>query len=427
MKAAPSAEPAQETPVPEGDRRSPAWMRWGLQLWHLSVGAVLVQSFLGALVVLGWTQKAVQRSVLRAWWRRRPGSRGHLTFERFCSEDAATSDMVSDPNWFLGRPSGNPGGFRGLPRRLLGGLFSNLRCGVVAAFGMFLLVGPGELLWSVSWYAGWQNSFNKGYEHAVVGPLVFILGLLLFSFGMLVLPLAATRLAVTGRFRTMLQWRRLWNWSARRWAASAMLAMLIAAAGGLSLVAKTLPGFFPQMAESRILRLEKAGEEVPSELRESASPSRGMALAVLRRYHFRWALVLFPVFVGVRILAGRHYAATVLDGVRSGMIGEEDLEESEWHVLRRLDLITPRPAAERPRWRRFAAWLGTRSGRISARMLTFGVWMFLGVLILVSEFLRYSGGGGGAPGRGWWNQPMIQVPWFNWTPGHLREQEASEP
>jgi hypothetical protein len=110
-----------------------------------------------------------------------------------------------------------------------------------------------------------------------------------------------------------------------------------------------------------------------------------------------------------------------------GAIGEEDLEESEWHALRRLDLITPRPVVERPRWRRAAAWLGTRSGRFTARTLTFGVWMLLGVMILVSEFLRYSGGGGGAPGRGWWNQPMIQVPWMNWTPGHLREKEPSEP
>jgi hypothetical protein len=166
---------------------------------------------------------------------------------------------------------------------------------------------------------------------------------------------------------------------------------------------------------------------VPAELRESASPSREQALEVLRRYHFRWALVLFPVFVGVRILAGRLYAGTILEGVRSGAIGEEDLEESEWQALRRLDLITPRPVVERPRWRRAAAWLGTRSGRFTARTLTFGVWMLLGVMILVSEFLRYSGGGGGAPGRGWWNQPMIQVPWMNWTPGHLREKEPSEP
>lgn len=421
---------AEATSAPILEPRSarfPTLIRWARRVWHLLMGALLVQTLPGALVVLGWTQKVVRRSVLHAWWRRRPSSHESLGFERFCAEDSATADLVRSPNWILGRRVEESVGMRAIPRRLLGGLASNLFSGVMAAVGMFLLVGPGELLWSVSWYAGWQNSFNKGYENAIFGPSVFVLGLLLFSLGMLVLPLAVTRLAVTGRFRTVLQWRRLWRWGARRWAASTALALMITAAGGVALVAKTLPGFFPQMAESRILKLEKAGEPVPAELRESASPSREQALEVLRRYHFRWALVLFPVFVGVRILAGRLYAGTILEGVRSGAIGEEDLEESEWQALRRLDLITPRPVVGRPRWRRAAAWLGTRSGRFTARTLTYGVWMLLGVMIVVSEFLRYSGGGGGAPGRGWWNQPMIQVPWMNWTPGHLREKEPSEP
>jgi hypothetical protein len=396
-----------------------------LGLRHFVLGVVLVQGWLGALVALGWAQRLARRSVLHTWWLGRPSTRQDLSFERFCVEDAATRDLHHWPRWILGEPTTPDRTRSSLAGRLLGGLCRNLVGGGIAAVGAFLLLGPSELFWATSWYAGWQNSFNKGYEHAWFGPSVFALGLVGFAAGMVLVPFALTRLAVTGRLRTVLEWRLLWRLASRRWAASAALASLLVLTSSAALVVKVLPGFFPQMDEARIHRLEMAGEPVPEALRQSISPTPSQALQRIQRYHLFAALGLFPAFLLGRVVAARLYAGAVVEGIRSGSVAEGDLDESEWQALRRLDLIHPRPVLDPPRWRRAARWIGSRSGRLLAGTTTVGLWLGLGALILVSEFLRYSGGGGGVPGRGWWNQPMLQVPWLEWTPGHLRNLDLT--
>ena len=50
-------------------------------------------------------------------------------------------------------------------------LWLNLTIGAQAIFNTWVLTMPGCVLMLFSWYAGWHNSFNKGYEQAVVGPL----------------------------------------------------------------------------------------------------------------------------------------------------------------------------------------------------------------------------------------------------------------
>jgi hypothetical protein len=395
-----------------------------LGLRHFVLGVLLVQGWMGALIVLGWTQRLVRRAVLRSWWKRRSPTRQALSFEAFCFEDAATQDLDSWPRWVFGEAAAPGASRRSLARRVLGGLGRNLAGGGFAAAGAFLMIGAPELLWAASWYAGWQNSFNKGYEHAWFGPTVFALGLVGFAAGMILVPFALTRLAVTGRFRAMFEWRLLWRLATRRLASSAALAFLLVLTSSAALAVKVLPGFFPQLDEARIHRLEVAGEPVPEALWQSISPTPIQALHRIQRYHLLAAFGLFPAFLLGRVVAARLYAGAVVEGIHSGSVAVGDLDEAEWQALRRLDLIHPRQVLERPRWRRAARWIGTRSGRLLAGMATVGLWLGLGVLILVSEFLRYTGGDG-APGRGWWNQPMLQVPWLEWTPGHLRDLDLT--
>ena len=52
------------------------------------------------------------------------------------------------------------------------GLIANFREGLGATVALAALTLPPGTCMAISWYAGWNNSFNKGYEHAAFGPLL---------------------------------------------------------------------------------------------------------------------------------------------------------------------------------------------------------------------------------------------------------------
>ena len=270
------------------------------------------------------------------------------------------------------------------------------------AFNTAVLTLPGCLLWAVAWFAGWQNSFNKGYEHAWFGPSIFILGMLLFTGAMAYVPLAQARQASTGDWRRFYDFRLVWRLVRRHWLASVGLAIVWAGATGVVLVLKLFPAlaqYVPRLAE--------------------VSPAE--ALTISERFFGIMALALFPLFVALRLLAARVYAKAVRSGVQAGVVTEDDLGEFEWHALRRLELLSPRREPEPRRLVRLARWLATRTGQLSAGAAVFAIWFGLSFLIVVAEFFCKT-----EFGRGWWNQPMIQLPWFDYTPNRLREAAHAE-
>jgi len=265
------------------------------------------------------------------------------------------------------------------------------------AFNTAVLTLPGCLLWSFSWFAGWQNSFNKGYEHAWFGPTLFILGMLLFTAAMAYVPWAQARQASTQDWRRFYDFRLVWRFIRRHWLASVGLALAWAGASGVVLIVKLLPAvaqYVPYLAD------------LPA----------SEAVQVSHRFFALMALGLFPLFVGLRLLAARVYANALCSAYQAGVVTEDDLGEVEWHALRRLELLTPRPVPPRQGFVRLARWLATRTGQITAGAAVFVIWFGLSFLVIVSEFFSKS-----ELGRGWWNQPMIQLPWFDYTPNRLRE------
>ncbi|MFN0067856.1 MAG: hypothetical protein ACKVYV_09500, partial [Limisphaerales bacterium] len=289
-----------------------------------------------------------------------------------------------------------------LLHRLVGGGFANLRLGVQMAFNTWVLTLPGGLLWAVAWYAGWQNSFNKGYEHAWFGPSVFILGMLLFSAAMMYVPLAQARQASTGDWRRFYDFRVVWKLIRRRWLATLGVAFAWALVSGLVLILKLTPmlaQYVPQLVD--------------------ATPAA--ALKASQNFFGFAALFLFPAFVALRLIAARVYANGLRDAWRAGALGEDALGEAEWHALRRLGLLAPRPTPERVWFVRLAAWLATRAGQFTAAAIVFAGWFVLSFFVAVSEFINKT-----EHGRGWWNQPMIQLPWFDYTPGQLRSLAREE-
>ena len=146
-----------------------------------------------------------------------------------------------------------------------------------------------------SWYDGWNNSFNKGYENAVVGPAFGLLGIAAFIAAVLYLPMAQARQAVSGEWKRLFEFHLVWGLVRRRWAASAGLAAGYAFASVPVTVLAVLPMFYPQI---------KPGLEnlTPDQARDLLSS------------HCLWTgLWVLPAYVVLRWIAARIYASALLE------------------------------------------------------------------------------------------------------------------
>ena len=157
-------------------RPSAIWRLLGA-LKTLIIGTLLCATPVTAIVVLGWLMRRMR-------WQA-----GVLGAER--------------PGWAMGaRGTGWLG-------RSVGGFAANVREGTLAAISLFLATMPFSVIWLLSWWAGWENSFSKGYEQAWVGPSLGMTGVVLFCTTMIWLPLALTHQAVENRALALFEWRKV--------------------------------------------------------------------------------------------------------------------------------------------------------------------------------------------------------------------------
>jgi hypothetical protein len=361
---------------------------------------LFVQSVLGGVVLIGWTQRLAQRAALRFW---RDRSNTGPDWPAFIASDTATAGREYRPNWFtlpnwrqVWRDSRRESfglKLRSRWRALTGSLWLNLKLGLQGLLNTWVLTLPAGILWTFAWYDGWNNSFNKGYEHAWIGPSIGALGIVLFIAAMFYVPMAQARQAVSGDWRRFYDFRLVRDLVKRSWLPCAGLALLYAVAALPFMVLAALPMFLPQINPA----LEQA---TPEEARK-----------LLGSIFFWWALWVFPAFVLLRWLAARIYAAAVLNSVQRGLVTEETLSDFEWRALHRLGLIQPQPPRITPRWVRVAAWAGSRFGRLSVGMVTVLLWFAFVAQIYIAQFLNFRGA------LAWLNQPLVQLPWIHHLPG----------
>ena len=402
------SEPAQTEPpvipqnisVPSRLRRilfAPVKFFWGI---------ILCQSVLGALAVIGWTYRLMQRSVLKQWWRLSVSSAKAGSFASFVAGDTRTGEHVHWPNWFLAQ------NFRGaicrregsethskqltILKALFTSLWANVRLGVQAIFNTWVLTLPACVLMLFGWYDGWNNSFNKGYEQFWVGPAVSWLGVLLFIAAMLYLPMAQARQAITGNWRSFYQFRLVWTLVRRRWLACFGLASLYALCSIPILILSSLVMFLPNINP-------KLADLTPAQ-----------SIQVLNSYYFRSALFVFPAYVLLRLVAARIYGSALVKAVQTGAVAQDALSENEWQALHRLDLLRVEPPRLRhPVWR-IAAWAGTRAGRVTFGFLTGLAWFIFVAQLYLAQFFNYRGA------VVWLNQTLVQLPWFHHLPAALK-------
>ena len=158
------------------------------------LGRLLLDSTIGALLCTG----PVTAVIALGWLARRSG---HLAREKFGIVEEA-------PGWILG-PRESKGQATGRMVRALGGLGANIRAGLIALTALLVWTLPFTLLWLGAWWAGWENSFNKGYEQAFVGPWVYMLGAVAACAVLPMLPLMFAHLATEDRLSAAFELRRL--------------------------------------------------------------------------------------------------------------------------------------------------------------------------------------------------------------------------
>lgn len=346
-------------------------------VWRMFAAMALCQTLLGAVVVLGWTYRLMQRRVRRYWTQRVPG--------------AKADGRLYWPEWAIaGREARAAGG-----TALVSPLWANLKTGAQALFTTWTLTLPACVLWQFGWFAGWDNSFNKGYEQAFTGAGIAWLGIAWFLLVMPYVPIAQARQAATG------EWRRFFDFRVnrailRRRRFSSLLLALGYALASFPIFVLTVGPYFVGNNNPAILELSRAEQ-----------------LEWLKTFHFWGAAPLVALFVGLRLWASRIYAAGLVDWLRSGEASIPGLAEEERTALGEAEIV---PAADAKASHR-ALWA---FGRAIVIPVTVALWFTVAAQVFVGQFLHYR------PVQGWLNQPLIQAPWIRNIPGPLQQAASGE-
>ena len=289
-------------------------------LWKYFVGIVLCQTAVGSVLVVGWTYRLCQRAILKRWWaasRQRENTESFGAFlertqplERHWPNWVVRQNFLSEFSRRLREAPGMVGKTKCLFTAFFGSLGANLKLGLQAILNTWVLTIPGCALWLVAWYDGWNNSFNKGYEQAAVGPTTGVFGVLLFIAAMLYVPMAQARQASTGSWRAFYQFRLVWGLIKRNRLKCLGLAVLYSVVSLPVTLLKTAPGFFPQMFPN----LEAMTD--------------AEILNIAQTYFFWAAAFVFPAYVLLHLAAARVYSRAPVRGVHRS---EEHTSELQSH------------------------------------------------------------------------------------------------
>jgi hypothetical protein len=391
-------------------RRGPLTAIWKavIFLWKYVIGALFCQSIAGAIMIVGWSYRLSQRSAIRYWWARSEHRRRRFA-DHLVQHDAA-HEHLHWPNWFMHqnfrqsvrRTDGRSAfaRFRMLLKATFHSLAVNLKLGLQGIFNTWVLTLPAGILWLFAWYDGWNNSFNKGYEQAPVGPMTGILGIVLFIAAMVYVPLAQARHAVTGDWRSFYNFSFVWALVRRHWLACLLLAGLTSLLFAPVMIMKSAPMFFS--------------------MKDPAFPGMTdkQVLQVLNSYFFWCAFYILPAYVVLRLVAARIYARAILRGIQTGEVSVSQLAPKERLELQRLNLIQVNP----PRSRHVLLHVATSTTSFAlfagGLFATAFIWFTFVAQIYVSEFFMYH------QAVAWLNQPLVQLPWFRYIPAHVQNPAA---
>lgn len=322
-----------------------------------AIGVLMCLTPVTAIIALGWLTRKMAGDIRRAFFR---------------NTDQPDPNLARRwPNWIRSdKGSGKTG-----VSRWFGGLRDNLSAGVGTLAGLGVLTLPFGALWLLSWWAGWENSFNKGYEQAWVGPAVALTGVGFALVTLMHLPMAMAHQAQESSWRAALDLKRVRALlRSSGWGYVGIAALYALAALPLFAV-KGIPVFmeniYPPIAQFD-----------PEQLRDFANG-----------YHF-WATVyLFVAVLFIRSCVARVYARAAFAAYHAN--------PQIWSGTAVADLVSAlrldggvEPVKKRG-----------RLGRAIRGGLVIALWLFFVAQIFVGQFLNHNW-------LAWVNQPLFLLPWI---------------
>lgn len=369
-------------------------------VWKALVGVLLCLTPITALLVVGWTSRAMQRAVFKTWYADNGHDDETGSFQSAVLRDYSTRRFVRWPNWFIAedlmmRLGDSKAAEAGVFRRafvfvvsLFGALWSNLKMGLLTVLATWTLTLPLMMLWLLAWWGGWENSFNKGYEQAWVGPVLGFVATVLFMLAMTYVPLAQARLAAAGTWRSFFDYRLVRSLVTGRPVSVLKLTIYMVIAGLVIAVYRIAPlaigNFFDVVAELSERRL----------------------LALKAGLYGLGAALAFALFVWVRVAAAKVYARAILDAVRNGRLRADRLSEGERSFLTALRLLEPETQDKPGMLTRAVVSSGRGLLRFGVGLPALALWFAFAALIFVTQFFNHDW-------LAWINHPLIQLPWLS--------------
>ncbi len=379
--------------------------RAAMFLWRYTIGVLFCQMMIGSLVAVGWTYRWMQRSALKYWWRKSGLEGQGGEFAAFAAGDAMTVPHIDRPKWFVNQAPITVSEQRKVRRfasQNLGSLWLNLRLGFLGVVNTLVITGPAAALWVFSWYAGWDNSFNKGYEQAPVGPITGFSGVGLFILAMMYVPIAQARQAINGDWRVFYQFRLNLRLMRVCWLWMLLLAGVYALASFPVHIIRVFP-YFLHFANSNFAEMTATQQ-----------------IDFMGSYYFWTMWAVLGLFIVVRLVAARIYAAGVLRALRADRVDPAELGDFERRALERLGLVVTTENADRHVLVRAVVGGTTWFAKTGAIVALLVVWFMFTAQIFVAQFVNYQ------PFRAWVNQPLVHAPWLNYIPNHLQESAKAE-
>ncbi len=320
----------------------------------MAIATVLCSTPFTAVLVLGWIMRLMRREIVIEIGRHAsPDGRRDINRRTALAGISNLPDLAATVRF--------PGWWRGL--------WDTVRSAVRAFLATSLAVLPFGILLLLSWWAGWENSFNKGYEQAWVGPVLAATGIAVAIFTLVHLPMALAHHAAE---RTV---GAIWNIGLIRrligrvrWRYLVLTLTTVVLSAPLLLV-QILPTFIESIAPDLSI-------DSPADMQAFAFGFYGAATVYL-------LLVLFVL----RRWAARLYAcAALIDGSsRLRFVGR---------IKQQLDRPNE-PTTSAP----------GRVGNIIASVLMFAAWLAFLAGLYVAQFANHA----------WWNWisfPLTGLPWL---------------
>jgi len=308
------------------------------------IGLLLCLTPPTSIIVLGWLQGDMRRTAYRR-----------------AGPPLAPDDRLG---WLLGvRGSGRIS-------RLLGGLAQNIRSGLNLAVCLLLATFPFTSFWLAAWWAGWENSFNKGYEQAFVGPLLGLGGVAIFVMIMIYLPMAIAHQAVERRPFAFFEFRHVRSavaYSGWRYvflgATTLFFALPIFASRGLPTFGE---GIFPGLADMDTGQVAQLRQFIDL----STAGYLFVSLVILRRWSAR-------IYTDAVIWAAKGVDADI------------------WRISALANSLTLTSSKSGRPWRFF---------RLVRFLILAAIWTGFAFLIYVGQFLHHSW-------HVWLTHPFTFLPW----------------